>query len=152
MSKVSVITLGLFIEQLEAIALQCSGGTVVKFADETLLNPEGYCSWRGYYDQLCLIPNNSYPVGLEMFINMTKSCDGKMFEGWKGGEYYMNLETLMWCAPEGYGTTRGIVGARLENNEVVIDTQHFEHKSTNIDESNWEWKWLAIGELNKSPY
>lgn len=56
-------------------------------------------SYRGYYEDLAFAPVSVTTIG-EMLSSATGAV-GQVFHGWKGGEYYMNRDTLCWIAYDG---------------------------------------------------
>lgn len=56
-------------------------------------------SWRGSYDELAFQPCGETTVA-EM-LRVAKSCVGYTFQGWKGGDYTMGLETPINIEYEG---------------------------------------------------
>lgn len=62
------------------------------------------CSYRGYYQDLCLIPESVYSeIRVEEFLKLLEDCVNMEFTGYKGGEYVMGYTTPLWVAP--YGNT-----------------------------------------------
>lgn len=58
-------------------------------------------SYRGYYDELAFEPAED--VSVAEMLETAKSAVGKIFQGYKGGEYTMDLDTLVHVAY--YGTS-----------------------------------------------
>lgn len=48
-------------------------------------------SWRGSYDELAFEPVTDTTVG--RMLADAKSAIGEVYQGWKGGDYLMGLET-----------------------------------------------------------
>jgi len=66
----------------------------------------GIESWRGVYDELALDVASDYdknikPLILNEFILMLEECNGETYDGYKGGEFTMNLDTKVWV--DNYG-------------------------------------------------
>ena len=53
-------------------------------------------SYRGYYEQLAFELEPS--VTVEKMLKTAKSCLGKTFTGYKGGEFTMDHDTDTWIA------------------------------------------------------
>lgn len=83
--------------------------------NELHLSMPGYPQWsvqdvasyRGYYDQLALSPcQTDKPPKVSAVIDMLEGAVGKTYEGYKGGEFVMDLYTRVWIAE--YGTSSGL--------------------------------------------
>lgn len=83
------MTLGQLIEELRKHPTD----TVVKHG---FTNPHSY---RGYYDHLAFEPARNVSVG--SMLAAAESALGETFEGWKGGQFTMDEDTLCWLAYEG---------------------------------------------------
>lgn len=59
-----------------------------------------FVSYRGYYEDLCVTPC-AEPITVGRLLAHARECVGSKFEGYKGGEYWMTKNTLLWVA--GYG-------------------------------------------------
>lgn len=76
------------------------------------LVPTRFCSYRGYYYDLCL----QYKTRDEVIGHVTvgelldeaKSADGDTFYGYKGGEFLMNRKTPIWVSDHDYSTGMAI--------------------------------------------
>lgn len=83
------MTLGELIKRLEALPqdmiLHCG------FA-----HPHSY---RGYYEDLAFEPQEDVSIGA--MLTCAKEAVGKMYFGWKGGEYIMTEYTTVWLAEQG---------------------------------------------------
>jgi hypothetical protein len=56
-------------------------------------------SYRGYYEQLAFAPKESATLGAMLYH--ARSAVGRTFEGYKGGEFLMNRDTI--CVVAEYG-------------------------------------------------
>jgi hypothetical protein len=81
-------------------------------------------SWRGVYAQLAIgyTNENQPPVKVGELVALLKEADGKTFTGYKGGEFTMGRDTLMWVANYREAGDTGIVGIRDEGYRVIIET------------------------------
>ncbi|MBW8077273.1 MAG: hypothetical protein GJU76_04175 [Gallionella sp.] len=61
-------------------------------------------SYRGYYSDLAFEPQGA-PIRADEFLAICKQCMGRIFEGYKGGDFVMGENTPVWIAE--YGTTAG---------------------------------------------
>jgi hypothetical protein len=59
-------------------------------------------SWRGNYSQLAFAPNPEATASHA--LTQARRAVGRTFEGWKGGDYTMDEDTLCWVSPEGFST------------------------------------------------
>lgn len=89
------LTLGGLIQQLEALdpkRMIAGLGTPM--------------SYRGYYDDLAFNPEEQ-PVTVALALKGARLCMGRIFEGYKGGEFLMGERTPVWSA------THGMCGRRI---------------------------------------
>ncbi len=84
------LTLGELIAALEAMP----DGAVVSLKDAH--------SYRGYYCDLAFEPSDGMRPAVDLLAEC-KSAMGKVFEGYKGGDYVMGETTPIWLAE--YGCT-----------------------------------------------
>lgn len=86
--------------------------------------PRSLMSYRGYYDQLALDFDDDYhkPVTVSALVVQLEKAIGKTFEGYKGGTYRMDRDTLMWVAHYGDSNSTGIVGVQDVRWQTVINT------------------------------
>lgn len=99
--------------------------------------PTGLSSWRGAYSELAI----NYGLGgydndnadqfahrdLADFRKELKESVGKTFQGWKGGDFAMSLDTPLWVANDGNVGNTGVVGIRNNSYEVIILTSYCEY-------------------------
>lgn len=69
------------------------------------LYPTGFCSYRGYYSDLSIDYTLDEYSGLScgQLLEKAKECVGKVFEGYKGGDFKMTKHSVIWLA--NYSTT-----------------------------------------------
>lgn len=48
-------------------------------------------SWRGSYDELCFYPSRHVTIG--WMLKEAESANGAIYNGYKGGQYKMDLDT-----------------------------------------------------------
>lgn len=102
--------------------------TPLKLDKEIVLT--GYFdSYRGHYDDAALeyiresrVAEDSVRTVGEV-LRMLWDIDGSIVGGYKGGEYYLGLNTVCWIA--NYGETKGwsILDVKLEEGEVFLVTE-----------------------------
>lgn len=131
------LSLGEFIKELESLDL--------KYDDEEFKNvefdfgtavPTFLDSWRGSYRELALgYKMSGYDNNGEHFANTKadkllehlKSAVGKVYEGYKGGEYVMDEDTPVWVANYGNGGETAVVGVLDAGYKLVIITAYCEY-------------------------
>lgn len=80
--------------------------------------PGTFMSYRGYYSDLAL---DAYPQGYVRCDVFLKQCTDALlteFTGYKGGEFVMNKDTLLWVAEYGVASGVGIVGIEEDREGV----------------------------------
>lgn len=86
--------------------------TALESADQSRVVPVGFThahSYRGYYDELAFEP--AQEVTIASMLECAKGALGKVFTGYKGGEYQMSEWTPVWLA--NYGSTGEGIGPVL---------------------------------------
>ena len=114
------ITLGAIMDGLK----KAEPGLPVYF-DWCRLNPGRFCSYRGYYEDLALgFEDSRYKsVTVGELLQACEEIEGKILEGWKGGDYKMTRETPVWVANSGQSTGWAIVGVDVDEYRVILKTQ-----------------------------
>uniref|UniRef100_A0A6M3KA10 Uncharacterized protein n=1 Tax=viral metagenome TaxID=1070528 RepID=A0A6M3KA10_9ZZZZ len=97
-------------------------------------NPGGLISYRGYYEDLCLDYNsNAKPIRVGELLAMFKNAVGSTHTGYKGGDFTMSRQTLVWVAP--YGSCgRMLTDIRSKDSITLIITS--EDKESDIELGN----------------
>lgn len=81
-------------------------------------------SYRGYYDHLAIQPTGDIDTAGKLLAECNRA-DGRVYEGYKGGDYRMGLETPVWFSE--WGTTGPAVsGFRVVGGKLVIDTKEID--------------------------
>ena len=129
------LTLGEIIEKCEAIAAKGykthDGGEPSVCFDFEYFKPSHLDSWRGSYDELALcFVDRGDQVPLSGFIHMLKDANGKVFTGYKGGDYTMSTQTPVWVANYGNAGNTAIVGVLDKDYEVILQTAYCEFLPT----------------------
>ena len=81
-------------------------------------------SWRGIYSELTL----DYDTGGkettlgELLKDLEISIKGKVFRGYKGGEFRMNIDTPVWADPSGMYNERMIIGVEDTDDCIMLKT------------------------------
>jgi hypothetical protein len=85
--------------------------------------PTKLVSWRGVYAELTLDSRRgSSPPTVAFLLEDAQAANGKTFEGYKGGDYTMGLHTPVWADEWGDYAGRMLLGAKVENGRVVLQT------------------------------
>lgn len=118
-SSAQNMRLGAFIKALETrpqdqrIALDFCGMT-----------PEHLDSYRGYYEDLAFRPGETYSKRtVAEVLQEAKKALGATFTGYKGGDFTMDENTLLWVSPYGESHQTAIVGITGDDYETIIETQ-----------------------------
>jgi hypothetical protein len=119
------LTLGEFIDALQLFETNEEGkDNFVKF-DFCYFKPCGICSYRGYYEQLALnyTQERETPT-VKSVLEYCKSAIGDTFSGYKGGDYEMDRDTMLWVSnpSEASGTT--VCGVSKVGYYVIIHTSY----------------------------
>lgn len=86
------------------------------------LSPYSPHSYRGYYDDLSFGLSSDNVEDVCGFMNNLSGAVGETFEGWKGGEYTMGWDTLLWFSGEGDCSGVYPVDVDVHKNKVIILT------------------------------
>lgn len=85
--------------------------------------PANAASYRGDYSELAF-GFKSEPTTVQELLDVASAALGAVFEGYKGGQYYMGKNTRVWASAWGYYSGLQIVGLRENKDSVTILTQH----------------------------
>lgn len=81
-----------------------------------------FCSYRGYYSELCVAPSIAREMAVCEFFNVLADQIGKTFTGYKGGEYEMTEDTELYLAYYGELGEK-IVGISQDGNTLSFTTE-----------------------------
>lgn len=109
------LSLGGLIEAVAALAEE----TPVQF--DIGGGPSGPHSYRGYYSDLAF-ERTAQPVTAGRFLAGLQNCLGQSFEGYKGGDFTMQLDTPVWQASSG-STGRAVIAASLIDGALILTTK-----------------------------
>lgn len=76
-------------------------------------------SYRGYYSDLAFKPDPT-PKTVAEVLAVAKECMGKVFEGYKGGDFQMGETTPIWSAMYGDSGCPRIMGLNLETDPITL--------------------------------
>lgn len=68
--------------------------------------PTGVGSYRGYYEDLAITFKQFQGCTVKQLLEMLQNAVGSTVEGYKGGEYLISDDTVVWAA--NYGTAPGM--------------------------------------------
>ena len=85
-------------------------------------NPLCLSSFRGYYDQLAIDQTSNDEKKLGIFLKECEEAVGKVFTGWKGGDFTMYEHTLVWVSEIGCCDNIIITDIIYVDSDVVIKT------------------------------
>ena len=89
--------------------------------------PDSLMSYRGYYEQLAVTPQEWKEVLVNDFLQQLKAAVGAKFSGYKGGEYIMHDNTPVWVSEYGRASGTGIVGVRGTGwGRLILETAYCE--------------------------
>jgi len=75
-------------------------------------------SYRGYYSDLAFEPDDGGRTVSDL-LQECQSAVGKAFEGYKGGEYVMDLDTPLWLSPWGEASGLKLIGLKTDEDPIV---------------------------------
>jgi hypothetical protein len=101
------MTLGALIKALESVD-----------PDRKIAGLGSPMSYRGYYCDLAFRPS-AESVPIAEALKVTRSCMGRVFEGYKGGDYQMGEQTPIWSADYGSSGPR-IMGLNLDADPIML--------------------------------
>lgn len=116
------LTLGQLIDELKELPTAANIEFDFGSANVTTLD-----SYRGYYDSLALGYDGAYGSKLKTVGELLEDCEqaiGKVYEGWKGGDYCMDRDTNVFVANRGCTSKTSIKSIRQKYDDwYVIETQ-----------------------------
>lgn len=87
------------------------------------LFPTDFDSYRGYYEQLALgVSNGAHQHTAGTLFKAAKQCMGKIFTGYKGGDYLMTATTPIWVDNVGDCTGTYLYGVYESSGTVFLLT------------------------------
>ena len=99
------MTLGELIDALE----KCPRDALCQF-DFLYHVPGALCSYRGYYERLCIQPNGDRGRTVGCVLDQLRAAVYTDFEGWKGGTFHMHKSTLLHVDDEGHASETIVTG------------------------------------------
>lgn len=115
------MNLGEIIEALERVPNKNLSVVISPFD----LNPTGFDSYRGYYNELAICYDASdNNMTVAQFIILAQACNGSVFTGYKGGSYIMGLHTRVWVSNYGRCSYRIVKKVKVTDFAVYIKTEN----------------------------
>lgn len=93
----------------------------VEFDDGSI--PDDFDSWRGSYCELALGYTNNGEIDSATLSRKAYNANGAMYEGYKGGEFTMDLNTPIHQDNYGEYGNRKIIGIEKKDNKLIIKTR-----------------------------
>jgi hypothetical protein len=111
------LTLGALIEGLGALA---NKDQAIRFADGKY--PADFDSYRGYYSDL-MISADDEKATVQGVLARAQACVGKTFQGYKGGDFTMDVRTPLWRDEYGHCANEAITGLVETADGIVLVTK-----------------------------
>ena len=105
--------------------LKPDAGIFFDFAD-LIPMPNGFHSYRGYYEDLQIDTQTDdweRKVTVSSFLAELREQVGATYTGWKGGEFTMGKDTVLWVGQSGDATGTMVVGIGYSEWRCYILTQ-----------------------------
>lgn len=114
------LTLGEVLLKINAISANDDCGVVFDGHNGV---PTGIDSWRGSYDELALSYDNQDPMKVCDFREMLTNAIGKVYEGYKGGEYKMSRHTPIWVDNWSMCRDLGVVDVFVDGDSIALKVE-----------------------------
>lgn len=115
------LTLGQFIERLRP------------YKDEKYISydfvhfkPTGLHSYRGFYEDLAIGYSTDSETTPASLLAECEKAIGKIFTGYKGGDFEMNYNTVLWVAESDESGSTAIIDVVMGEYDVLILTRKFD--------------------------
>lgn len=82
----------------------------------------GVHSYRGYYEDLAIGYESGGECKVSDVVKWLEDANGQMFYGYKGGEYIMDDETVVWVANHNEAGGTAIVDVVDDSWRIVLKT------------------------------
>jgi hypothetical protein len=96
----------------------------VRIASPVRLTPASLSSYRGYYEDLAIEYEEGdrarTAIGRADFLRMLKEAVGATFTGYKGGEFMMGRDTLLWVSNYGECSSCRVVGVEVDDDTAYL--------------------------------
>jgi hypothetical protein len=90
--------------------------------NDRLVNIEDLGSYRGYYDDIAIEPGGLAELTAQETANMLHDAIGRVYEGYKGGDFRMDTDTPVWVSHYGDTSGIGVTGVVATERLAVITT------------------------------
>jgi hypothetical protein len=113
------MTLG---ELLRALK-RCDQDKYIAFDFANFMPADGVDSYRGYYEDLAIGYAHGVDTKVADVVKWLEEAEGKIFDGYKGGEYLMGSDTAVWVANHGTTTGTAIVEVVDRGWRILLKTE-----------------------------
>jgi hypothetical protein len=114
------------LEQLMQKLKKQPKGNKVMFDFNDKICPTEFESYRGIYKDLALdykvVPDNYGMTVAELYHEAETSCN-RHFVGYKGGDFYMNEDTVIWISPYGQSSGRMLIDIVERDGKTILITE-----------------------------
>ena len=100
--------------------------TVVEDTKGWGLDLTWFHSYRGFYSDLAIIPDNENTCTVGELIQALEKSIGETYAGYKGGQFEMTPRTFVWLANYGQSNGRMVINVKLEGDYAVLITAEYE--------------------------
>lgn len=80
-------------------------------------------SYRGYYEDLAIGYKRHESCTVASLLKMLEEVDGQTLTGWKGGDYVMDSDTVLWMANPGESGSMAIVDVVETPYQIWLKTE-----------------------------
>ncbi len=86
---------------------------------------DGIGSYRGFYEDLALEPCEAGTGfrSVEQLLNRLRDAIGESFPGYKGGDFVMSVNSILWAAKSGETGSTAIVSVTGDDFRTIIETK-----------------------------
>lgn len=91
--------------------------------DFVFFRPKGIHSYRGYYEDLAIGYQNCAETTVGDMVAMLDGVIGQTLYGYKGGEYYMDTDTVLWVANHNESGGTAIVDVVDDEYRIILKTE-----------------------------
>ena len=117
------LTLGKFISEIKKAMAHGAKTIALESTLGSVRNPGRFFSYRGnYYDLAFDAKYSTTPLAIEDFLADLEEQVDSIHEGYKGGEFLMNEDVLVWLAEYGSGGGEKVVDVGVHETAAIIYT------------------------------
>lgn len=124
--RVGQMTLGSLIDGLADL-----DGAMPIVIDRFDSAPGEFGSYRGYYEQIAFEPSGEFGTVAE-FSKAAHAANGSTMEGYKGGDYIMHRDTMVWCSSYGLCSGLRLLMLTVVDGRAVLVTQSEDDEAPHV--------------------